>query len=200
MLCPQIRVHTSHSSQQEEQAHIWENILDFEGIQELIKQQRQKQNRDKDACTGLRKERSEWTAPDLSDQSVQSCLNSQDKASVLKGFCSVNDQGNLYWTVRETMNKITRSMSAEEIWRSWPYNHSVLILKKNPFLPLKWSDSTYKSGHSQLIQAEEGIISPVARKAKDGICIMKVRIGVAALRNNITPDFQSRQMHWLFAE
>lgn len=71
MLCPQICVHISHSSQQEWQAHIWENILDFEGIQELIKQQSQKQNReraeDKEAYTGLRKERSEWTDPDLSD-------------------------------------------------------------------------------------------------------------------------------------
>lgn len=54
--------------------------------------------------------------------------------------CKCFHQGNLYWTVRETMNKITRSMSAEEIWRSWPYNHSVLVFEKesNPASEVLW--------------------------------------------------------------
>lgn len=84
----------SHSSQWEWKAHIWENMLGFEGIQEHIKQQGQKQNReraeDKEAWTWLRKGRSEWTAPDLPghSQTHQPCLDCQHRFSVLKAFYS----------------------------------------------------------------------------------------------------------------
>lgn len=147
MLCPQICVHTSHSSQQEWQAHTWENILDFEGIQELIKQQSRKQNReraeDKEACTGLRKERSEWTASAPGIWPVSSILFEQPGQSFCsEGLlqCKRSHQGNLYWTMKETMNKMTRGMLAEEIRRSWPCNHSVLYFeeKSSPASEVVW--------------------------------------------------------------
>lgn len=203
MLCPQICVHTSHSSQQEWGAHIWENILGFE---ELIKQQSQKENRDraedKESCTGLRKERREWTAPDLSDQPVQSCLNNQDKASFLKDFCSTNVSIKATFTGQwgKPWTKLLEACQQKKYEGADPITIQFLFLKKNPILPLKWSDSTYKSGHSQLIQAEEGIISPLASKAKGDICTMILSTGVAVSRSNITPGLQSSQMHWLFGE
>lgn len=206
MLCPQLCVHTSRSSQREQQAHIWENIFGFEGIREHTEQQRQKQNReraeDKEAWTGLRKGRSEQMAPDLAGQPVQPCLDSQHKASVLKDFCSA-----------KVSIKATFIRQQGKPWRKWleacyqkkydgagPTTVQFLILKENPIPPLKWSKPTYGSGQSRLIQAEEGIIASVASKAKGGICITVLRVGVAALRNNITPGLQSSQMYWLFAE
>lgn len=54
--------------------------------------------------------------------------------------CKCFHQGNLYWTMRETMNKMTRGMLAEETWSSWPCNHSVLYFeeKSSPASEVVW--------------------------------------------------------------
>lgn len=156
MLCPQICVHTSHSSQQEWQAHIWVNILEFEGIQELIKWQSQKQNREswrQGSLYWAEKGKKRMDSPRFVWPVVQSCLNSQDKASVLKDFCSANvsiratctGQWGKPWT------KLLEACQQKKYEGAGPITIQFLFLKKNPILPLKWSDSTIKSCHSQLI-------------------------------------------------
>lgn len=169
------------------------------GEQKLIKQQSQKQNRERT------EDKEAWERKEVNGQ-PQIYLTSQlnpvwtartkllfwRTSAVQMIKATFTGQWGKPWT------KLLEACQQKKYEGAGPITIQFLFLKKNPILPLKWSDSTYKPGHSQLIQAEEGIISPVARKAKSGICIMKLRIGVAALRNNLTPGLQSSQMHWLF--
>lgn len=55
--------------------------------------------------------------------------------------CKCFHQGNLYWTMKETMSKTTRGMLAEEMQRSWPYKHSLLNFerKSSPASEVVWA-------------------------------------------------------------